>query len=113
MKREGGGGEREREGRFDDYTRENIDEYMGKKTNPATSGVRAYPGLQPELTPPGYCRRRTLRVRSVRRASGTYRFFGNLFVTSPKLVVAREGPVFEGRERKVRLAAFTVHIKPR
>ena len=46
-------------------------------------------------------------------------FFGNFFlvqkcvVASPEYVVAREGPVFEGRERKVRLAAFTVHIKRR
>ena len=34
---------------------------------------------------------------------------------SPKFVVAssREGPVFEGMERKVRLAAFTVYLKPR
>ena len=39
------------------------------------------------------------------------RFFG-IFFLSPEYVVAREGPVFEGRERKVRLAAFTVHIKP-
>ncbi len=34
-------------------------------------------------------------------------------IISPKFDVAREGPVFEGREGKVRLAALTVHIKPR
>ena len=43
-------------------------------------------------------------------------FFGNFFlvqkfvVASPEYVVAREGPVFEGRERKVRLAAFKKKI---